>query len=81
MVAKNARQRTTQAPPRLLAHSPAAQHVARQRLLWYVGLGLMAIIEVIDWPVAIGIAVGHEIAYRARTAALRELAKGIEAGA
>jgi hypothetical protein len=64
-----------------VARSTASQHAARQRLLWYVGLGLMAIIDVIDWPVAIVIAVGHEIAFRARTAAMRELAKGIEAGA
>jgi len=41
----------------------------------------MALLEVIDWPIAIVIAVGHELTYRARTEALRELAEGIEAGA
>ena len=49
------------------------------RLAWYLGLGLMAILEVIDWPVALIIAVGHELTYRARTRALKEMAKGIEA--
>jgi hypothetical protein len=39
----------------------------------------MALLEVIEWPVAIVIAVGHEIAHRSRNKALRELAKGIEA--
>ena len=49
------------------------------RLAWYLGLGLMAALEVIEWPVALVIAVGHELTYRARTRALKELAKGIEA--
>jgi len=40
----------------------------------------MALFEVIEWPVALVIAVGHEIAHRARTRAIRELAEGIEAG-
>jgi hypothetical protein len=40
----------------------------------------MAIFEVIDWPVAIVIGLGHEIAHRTRDQALRELAEGIEAG-
>ena len=50
------------------------------RLTWYLGLGFMAALEVIEWPVAIVVAVGHELTYRARTRALLELAKGIEAG-
>lgn len=49
------------------------------RLAWYLGLGLMAVIEVIEWPVALVLAVGHELTYRARTRALKELARGIEA--
>jgi hypothetical protein len=40
----------------------------------------MALLEVIEWPVAVVIAVGHEIAHRARSRALREFAEGIEAG-
>jgi hypothetical protein len=40
----------------------------------------MAALEIIDWPVALVIAVGHEIAHRARSQALRELTEGVEAG-
>jgi hypothetical protein len=41
----------------------------------------MAVFELVDWPVAIIIAVGHEITHRAHAHVLRELAEGIEAGA
>jgi hypothetical protein len=41
----------------------------------------MALLEVIEWPVAIVIAVGHEISHRVRSRVLREFAEGIEAGA
>src|SRR3989442_5738790 len=50
-----------------------------QRFAWYVGLALMAALEVIDWPVAIVIGVGHEIGHRARPRAVRELAGGVQA--
>jgi len=40
----------------------------------------MALFEVVEWPIAIVIAVGHEIAHRSRNRGLRELAEGIEAG-
>jgi hypothetical protein len=40
----------------------------------------MALFEIIEWPVAVVIAVGHEIAHRAKNRAIRELAEGIEAG-
>jgi predicted membrane protein len=46
---------------------------------WYVGVTVMALLEVIEWPLAIVIAVGHEIAHRSRNKTLRELAEGIEA--
>ena len=58
-----------------VARSHSAEHLA-----WYTGLALMALFEVIEWPVALVIAVGHEIAHRARNRAIRELAEGIEAG-
>jgi hypothetical protein len=57
-----------------------AQPHAPEHLAWYAGLTVMALFEVIEWPVAIVIAVGHEIAHRARSKAVRELAEGIEAG-
>lgn len=59
-------------------------HVAQSHgplhLAWYAGLTVMALFEIIEWPVAIVIAVGREIAHRSRDRALRELAEGIEAG-
>jgi hypothetical protein len=57
-----------------------AQPHAPEQFAWYAGLTVMALFEVIEWPVAIVIAVGHEIARRARSKAIRELAEGIEAG-
>ncbi len=81
MLAQNRRRRKKSMLRRLPARSPAAQRAAERRLAWYLGLGLMAVFDVIEWPLAIVIAVGHEIAHRARTEALRELAEGIEAGA
>ena len=65
---------------RSAASSPSLVEHADPRLAWYAGLGLMAALKIIDWPVALAIAVGHEIAHRARGRALRELAEGIEAG-
>ena len=52
-----------------------------EQLAWYAGLALMALCEVIEWPLALVVAVGHEIAHRARSRAIRELAEGVEAGA
>ena len=65
------------------AHSARRPSVREhpERLAWYGGLAAMALLEVIEWPLALVIAVGHELSYRARTRALRELAEGIEAGA
>jgi len=58
---------------------PATDSHGPEHVAWYAGLTMMALLEVIEWPVAIVIAVGHEIAHRSRNKALRELAKGIEA--
>ena len=57
-----------------------AQPYSTEHLAWFAGLTLMAPFDVIEWPVALVIAVGHEIARRARNKAIRELAEGIEAG-
>lgn len=51
------------------------------RFGWYVGLTVMAIIEIIEWPLALMMMVGHEIAHRAHSEALRDFAEGVEAGA
>ena len=57
---------------------PVADSRSPEHLAWYVGLTVMALFEVVEWPIAIVIAVGHEIAHRSRNKALRELAEGIE---
>lgn len=41
----------------------------------------MAAVEVIEWPLAILMMLGHEIAHRAHAQALRDFAQGVEAGA
>lgn len=61
-------------------HHRLQQEAARERLAWYAGLAIMGIFEFIEWPVALVIGLGHEIAHRTRDRALRELAEGIEAG-
>ena len=51
------------------------------RIGWYAGLAVMAIIEIIEWRLAIVMMMGHEIAHRTHRQALRDFAEGIEAGA
>ena len=63
------------------ARRPFAHEHHPERLAWYGGLAVMAVLEIIEWPLALVIAAGHELSHRARTRALRELAEGIEAGA
>jgi len=58
----------------------AAQSHGPEHFAWYAGLTMMALLELIEWPIAIIVAAGHEIAHRSRNKALRELAEGIEAG-
>jgi len=63
---------------------PRSRRVTRQpypRLGWYAGLAVMAAIEIIEWPLAIVMMLGHEIAHRAHSQALRDFAAGVEAGA
>jgi hypothetical protein len=55
------------------AHAP-------EQLAWYAALAMMPLLEVIEWPVAVVIAAGHEISHRGRSRVLREFAEGIEAG-
>jgi len=59
----------------------AASPLQHPRFGWYAGLAAMAALEVIEWPLAILMMLGHEIAHRAHTKALRDFAEGIEAGA
>jgi len=63
---------------------PRSRRVTRRRhprFGWYAGLAVMAAIEVIEWPLALVMMLGHEIAHRAHSQALRDFAEGVEAGA
>ncbi|HWC37633.1 MAG TPA: hypothetical protein VG476_03840 [Acidimicrobiales bacterium] len=51
-----------------------------ERAAFYAGLAALTVIEVIDWPVAVVIGVGHAVAHRAHNRALRGIAEGLEAG-
>jgi hypothetical protein len=65
-----------------VGHSRAVRRLAPQHhLAWYAGLAAMAALEVIEWPLAILMMLGHEIAHRAHCEALRDFAEGVEAGA
>ena len=41
----------------------------------------MAAFEVVEWPLAILMMIGHEVAHHAHNEALRDFAEGLEAGA
>jgi hypothetical protein len=71
-----ARRRNTRIP-----HARAAARLPHPRVGWYAGLAVMAAVEIIEWPLAILMMVGHEIAHRVHSKALREFAEGVEAGA
>jgi hypothetical protein len=89
MNATRARQTRSQRRRRVMArrrsrsvrHSRAVARYPHARLGWYAGLAVMAAFEVIELPLAILMMVGHEIAHRAHSAALRDFAEGVEAGA
>jgi hypothetical protein len=46
---------------------------------WYLGLGVMTAIELIEWPVAILVGVSHALATNTRNPDIREAAKGAQA--
>ncbi|MDQ6692563.1 MAG: hypothetical protein M3Z13_07330 [Candidatus Dormibacteraeota bacterium] len=50
-------------------------------LAWYVGVGIMAALEVVEWPVALVIAASHAIAQRTHDKTVANLAEGAESGA
>jgi hypothetical protein len=72
----DARRRRARMPQRR-----AASPLPHPRLGWYIGVSVMAIVEIIEWPLALMMMLGHEIAHRAHTRALRDFAEGVEAGA
>jgi hypothetical protein len=59
--------------------SPRGQR-PHSRFAWYLGLTLMATFEVIEWPLAIVVSVGHEVLHRTHSRALQEILRGMAAG-
>jgi hypothetical protein len=53
----------------------------RPAVAWYAGIGAMAAIELIEWPVALLITGTHFIENHARSRSIEELCDGIDAGA
>jgi len=81
---KRRRTRRRTATQRRNTSRPRSRQVTQHphpRLGWYAGLAVMAAIEIIEWPLAIVMMLGHEIAHRAHSQALRDFAEGVEAGA
>jgi hypothetical protein len=52
---------------------------SRGSLAWYAGLGAMSALEVIEWPVAILVAVSHALATHSHNPDVRETAEGAQA--
>jgi hypothetical protein len=77
---RNRRVRAPQRRRRSVRHPRAMAQLPHPRFGWYVGVTMMAIVEIIEWPLAILMMVGHEIAHRAHSQALRDFAEGVEAG-
>jgi hypothetical protein len=75
------RQTATRRRGRSMPHSRGAPRRPHPRLGWYAGLAVMAAIEIIEWPLALMMMLGHEIAHRAHSQALRDFAEGVESGA
>ncbi len=55
---------------------PPSDHLA-----WYLGVGVMAALELVEWPVALVIAASHVLAQRSHHKAVANLAEGAESGA
>lgn len=49
-----------------------------QHLAWYAGVGLLALFDLVDWPVALILAVGKALADNRRNATLRELGDALD---
>jgi hypothetical protein len=48
------------------------------QLAFFAGLGLLAALEVIEWPVALAVAVGHQLAHSRHGRVLREFGDALE---
>lgn len=77
---RRVRRRRVEAGRSRTRNTSAASPLPHPRFGWYAGLAAMAALEVIEWPLAILMMLGHEIAHRSHTEALRDFAEGVEAG-
>lgn len=50
-----------------------------EELAFFAGLGVLALLEIVEWPVAVVIAVGHTLAHSNRGRVLREFGDALEA--
>jgi hypothetical protein len=78
---RNGRMRTAQQHRTSVRRSSTVRKLPHPRVGWYAGVAVMAILEIIEWPLAIVMMAGHEVAHRTHRQALRDFAEGIEAGA
>ncbi|MFF7191546.1 hypothetical protein ACFZAR_41675 [Streptomyces sp. NPDC008222] len=49
-----------------------------EQLAFLAGIGLLAALEIIEWPVGLTIAIGHEIARNRHSRVLREFGEALE---
>ncbi len=49
-------------------------------LVWYAGIGAMAALELIEWPIALVISATHFVESHSHSRDVQELADGIESG-
>ena len=75
---RTARRRRRRPPARPARTGVARPHV---RFTWYAGVAVMAAFRVVEWPLALLMMIGHEVAHHAHREALRDFAEGLEAGA
>jgi hypothetical protein len=81
---KRRRMRRRTATQRRNTSGPRSRRATQRphpRFGWYAGVAVMAAIEIIEWPLALMMMLGHEIAHRAHSEVLRDFAEGVEAGA
>ncbi len=50
----------------------------RDQMAYLAGLGLLTVLSLIEWPVALAMAVGRELARSHHTQALREFGEALE---
>lgn len=53
----------------------------RAGLAWYAGIGAMAAIDLIEWPIALVVAGTHFVENHSHSRDMQELAEGIDSGA